>query len=48
MDSKKERHVHHITQHIHYAPSVLVLRDIAPFGSNVVYAENVRRNSLKD
>ena len=35
-----------ITQHIRYAPSVLALRDIAPFGRNVVYAGNVSRNYL--
>ena len=33
-----------ITQHIRFGLSALALRDIAPFGRNVVYAGNVMRN----
>ena len=35
---------HHITQHIRFGLTALALRDIAPFGRNVVYAGDVIRS----
>jgi len=43
-DGSSNRAQHRITRHIRYAPLVLALRDIAPYGRNVVYAGNVIRH----